>query len=47
MITYGTASGADFADIEVSYTMQLDFIFWRPPATVLTQRRRVFIYATA
>jgi Flp pilus assembly protein TadG len=34
----------EYADITVTYSVQLDYIFWRPAATVLTEKRRAFIY---
>lgn len=34
----------DWAEITMSYTVQMDYVFWRPAATVLTETRRVFIY---
>lgn len=34
----------EYADITVTYSVQLDYIFWTPPATVLTEKRRAFIY---
>jgi hypothetical protein len=36
----------DWAEITMTYTVQMDYVFWRPPATVLTETRRVFIYPT-
>jgi Flp pilus assembly pilin Flp len=46
-IAYGRTNGADYAEIQMTYQVQLDFIFWRPAPTTLTQRRRVFIYPAA
>lgn len=44
-ITYGaTSDGANYAQITVTYTLQLDYLFWRPAPTLLTETRRVFIY---
>lgn len=34
----------DYAHITVTYSVQLDYVFWRPAPTVLTERRRAFIY---
>lgn len=46
-ITYGTdANGFAFADIEVTYTVPLNFIIYKPNAVTLKERRRVFIQPT-
>jgi len=44
VVTYGTTGGNSWADISVSYTVHLDFIFWAPAPFDITQTRRVFIY---
>ena len=42
-VDFGTdANGNDFADIEMRYSMPLDFIFFRTPPVILTETRRVF-----
>jgi hypothetical protein len=43
-ITHGTANGADYADIELTYTMRLDFVFIPVRPVTLRESRRVFIY---
>ena len=43
-ITYGAQGSANYADIQVTYTVPLDFVFWRPPPIQLTENRRVYIY---
>jgi Flp pilus assembly protein TadG len=43
-ITHGTENGADFAEIELSYTMRLDFVFIPIRPVTLRESRRVFIY---
>ena len=47
VVTYGAQNGANWADITMAYTLQLDFIFWRPAPTRLTEQRRVYIYPAA
>jgi hypothetical protein len=47
VITYGNTNGNEWADISVSYTVRLDFIFWAPTPFQIQERRRVFIYPTA
>jgi Flp pilus assembly protein TadG len=46
-ITYGTTGGNSFADISVSYTVHLNFIFWAPAPFDITESRRVFLYPAA
>lgn len=46
VITYGVENSANWAEIAVTYSVQLDYLFWRPAPTVLTERRRVYIYPT-
>ena len=41
-ISHGTVDGAPYADISVSYTLSLNFIFFSAPPITLTERRRVF-----
>jgi Flp pilus assembly pilin Flp len=47
LVTYGKAGSADYADIQVSYTVKLDFIFWAPAPFQIQEKRRVFIYPSA
>ncbi len=42
-IVYGVADGANYADITVSYSVPLDFIFFNLPPVTLTESRRAFI----
>jgi Flp pilus assembly pilin Flp len=46
-ITYGNTNGNEWADISVSYTVRLNFIFWAPTPFQIQEKRRVFIYPTA
>ena len=42
-IVRGTdGNGRDYADIEMRYSVPLDFIFFRTPPVTLTETRRVF-----
>ncbi len=42
-VVHGTdANGNDYADIEMRYSVPLDFIFFRTPPVTLVERRRVF-----
>jgi Flp pilus assembly protein TadG len=43
-ITYGNTNGNHWADISVSYTVHLNFIFWAPSPFQIEEKRRVFIY---
>ena len=43
-ITYGKDGLADYADIEVQYAVQLNFVFWSPESVPIVERRRVFLY---
>lgn len=43
-IAYGNTTGNQYADITVSYTVHLNFIFWSPAPFDITENRRVFIY---
>ena len=43
VITYGKAGTADYADLELSYTVQLNFLFWNSDVPI-KESRRVFIY---
>lgn len=47
VVTYGAANGINWADIRMTYSIQLDFVFWRPAPTQLVEQRRVFIYPAA
>lgn len=44
VVTYGTTGTNNWADISVSYTVHLNFIFWAPAPFDITETRRVFIY---
>lgn len=46
-ITYGSSDGADYAEITVTYTVPLDFVFVTVPPVSLTETRRVFIHPVA
>ena len=47
-ITRGTdANGHDYADIQMSYAVPLDFIVYRTPPVTLTESRRVYTQPTA
>ncbi len=46
-ITYGNTNGNEWADISVSYTVHLNFIFWSPAPFQIQEKRRVFIYPAA
>lgn len=41
-ITYGATDGTPYADISMSYAMQLDFIFFKSPPIELAHTRRVY-----
>lgn len=47
VITYGNTGGNPWADISVSYTVHLNFIFWSPAPFDITSTRRVFLYPTS
>lgn len=47
VVTYGTTGGNNWAEISMSYTVQLNFIFWAPAPFDITRTRRVFIYPTS
>ena len=47
VVTYGNADGANWANIEMRYTVQLNFVFWQPAPIQLVETRRVFIYPPA
>jgi len=46
-IVHGASGGTTFADITLSYTVQLDFIFFQTDAVTLTESRRVFTQPAA
>ena len=46
VITYGATNGNDWANISVSYTVRLNFIFFSMAPFDITETRRVFIYPT-
>jgi hypothetical protein len=45
-VTYGREGGAGWADIQVTYSVPLNFVFWAPAPVQLTETRRVFLYPT-
>lgn len=47
IVTYGAEGGANWAMIDMRYSIQLDFVFWRPAPMQLVEQRRVFIYPAA
>ena len=47
VVTYGAEGGANWALIDLRYSIQLDFVLWRPAPIQLVQQRRVFIYPEA
>ena len=47
VVTYGATGGNPWADISVSYTVHLNFIFWAPAPFDITETRRVFLYPAA
>jgi Flp pilus assembly protein TadG len=46
-VTYGNTGGTPWADIKMSYTVQLSFIFWAPTPFEIEENRRVFLYPAA
>lgn len=46
-VTYGNTNGNEWADIQMNYTVQLNFIFWSPSPMQIQERRRVFLYPAA
>lgn len=42
-ITTGTDNSAPYLEIQVTYAVPLEFIFYHPPAITLTERRRVYV----
>ena len=46
-VTYGAENGANWAQINMTYSIQLDFIFWRPASIQLVEQRKVYIYPAA
>lgn len=42
-IVHGTSNGANYADIKLSYSVPLNFIFFNLPPVTLTETRRAFI----
>jgi Flp pilus assembly protein TadG len=41
--SHGTADGADYVEISLSYDLPLNFVFFRPAPVRLTRTRRAFI----
>ncbi|MFN3725826.1 MAG: TadE/TadG family type IV pilus assembly protein [Allosphingosinicella sp.] len=46
-LTSGAENGANWIEITMTYTLQLDFIFWRPAPTQLVEQRRAYVYPPA
>lgn len=49
-VTLGNTNGTSgnwYYLISVTYTLQLDYVFWRPAPTTLTETRTVYIYPMA
>lgn len=46
-IVHGTADGADYADISMSYSVPMDFVFFRLPNVTLTANRRAYLQASS
>jgi hypothetical protein len=46
VVIYGNTGGNAWADISVSYSVHLNFIFWSPAPFDITSTRRVFLYPT-
>ena len=44
VVIYGADGAANWAQINMTYTFQMDFIFWRPAPTRLVEQRKVYIY---
>ena len=44
VVTYGADGAANWAQINMTYTFQMDFIFWQPAPTRLVEQRKVYIY---
>jgi Flp pilus assembly protein TadG len=47
VVTYGADGAANWAQINMTYTVQLDFVFWRPAPIRLVEQRKVYIYPAA
>lgn len=45
-VTYCNTCSPNYADIQMAYTVELDFIFWTTAPFQIQQTRRVFIYPT-
>ena len=43
VFTYGREGGQDFVEITVTYTPNLNFIFFEVPGVTLTQTRRAYL----
>jgi Flp pilus assembly protein TadG len=47
-VTYAMdANGYQYAEIEMSYNVPLDFVLFKSPAVTLVERRRVFLQPTS
>jgi Flp pilus assembly protein TadG len=42
-ITYGVSAGTNYADISMSYSVRMNFVFFTLPPVTLTETRRAFI----
>jgi hypothetical protein len=45
-VTHGVDNGANYVDITVTYTVNLNFVFFTLPSVTLSQSRRAFIQPT-
>lgn len=45
-VTGASVNDRDYVEIEMSYAVPLDFIFYRTSPITLVERRRVFVYPT-
>lgn len=43
-VTYGQTGTTDYADIRMTYTLDLDFIFYEHKGVQIAETRRVFLY---
>ena len=46
-IVHGTANGAAYEDISMSYSVPMDFVFFHLPNVTLTATRRVFVQSAS
>jgi len=45
-ITHGVSSGTNYADIRMTYTVPMNFVFFSLPSVTLVESRRAFIQPT-